>query len=668
MRMRRFKERVFKGAGTQTAALHATQIHATQIHAGAGQGAHGWVELVRALPLLLGLLPLLLASCGMDSAATSAPAKDQTFTWPYVGAKKIGYGQILDPASVYRLDDTPTVQMLFAGLVTLERDLRVAPDAATSWDIDQTGMRYTFHLRPNMHFSDGQPLTAKDFAYSIDRALDPRLCDVFDAQTYGPDSPQGDGVHGSCIPIATGYLQHVLGATAKIAAGTDAGTAASGSAVPALISSGDDPSKGLNIIDPLTLVIRLDAPVSYFLEALTYPTALALEQSFVEKPEWAGGRWVDHLDQGGCSGPFQVSSYGDGAQMTLTPSVAWQEAWGKHLQLQRVLRPLVYNGDDAYTNYRAGKYDYVVVPGTSYNTARGQGDFHEVPTLQTRFIGLNWAKPPFDNLQVRQAFAFALNKQILVDRIEQGAGNPTNHFVPRGMPGYDAALENAPPDRSQSLTGNQTAATTLLKQAQDSCPQSGIFTEKRYAYCRYIVSVGGNPPLPITISYRQVKPVDQALTQGASEQWRNTLGLAITAAPLDDKQFFGASNLPAAHNSMQAWFLGWSADYPDPQDWLSLFFRTPTGSSALYNWSGASDPDVDQLLDDADKELNYDKRMGMYHQVEQWAIDQGGVIPISQEKASWRQRPWVSGFALTPIQTMIDTNWPNVVILAHEGS
>jgi peptide/nickel transport system substrate-binding protein/oligopeptide transport system substrate-binding protein len=266
---------------------------------------------------------------------------------------------------------------------------------------------------------------------------------------------------------------------------------------------------------------------------------------------------------------------------------------------------------------------------------------------------------------VRQAFALALNKQILVDRIEQGAGAPTNHFVPRGMPGYNVNLRNAAPDRTQSLTGNQTAATALLKQAQDACPASGDFSEKRYAYCRYLVGVGGAAPAPITIAYRQINPADQALTQGAVEQWRNALGLTITAAPLDDKAYFGASALGAAHNPLQGWLLGWSADYPDPQDWLSLFFRTPTASSGLYNWSGVSDPEIDQLLDGADKELNYDKRMGPYNQVEQWAIDQVGVIPLTQEKASWRQRPWVSGFTLTPIQTVVSANWPNVVILAH---
>jgi peptide/nickel transport system substrate-binding protein/oligopeptide transport system substrate-binding protein len=610
--------------------------------------------LARTLLLLVGLIPLLLASCSTESVSATSPAKDQTFTWPFVGAKKISYAQILDPALIYRLDDLPTAQMVFTSLVTLDKDLKVAPDAATRWEVAQSGVEYTFHLRPNMKFSDGQPLTAKDFAYSIDRALDPRLCPVYDVQTYGPQGPQGDGIGGSCDNIAATYLTTILGATDKL--GTK------GDNIPSLISQGDDPKKGLNVIDPLTLKIRLTTPVSYFLQALTYPTSFALEQSFVENPQWAGGKWVDNLDKGGCSGPFKVSSYGDGTQMTLVPNPAWQDAWDKHIQIQQVQRPVIYDQDQAYSDYRAGKYDYVVVPSTSYNTARGQGDFHEVPTLSTVFASLNWAKAPFDNLEVRQAFALSLNKQILVDRIEQGAGAPSNHFVPRGMPGYNGNLKNPPPDGTQSLTGNQTAATTLLKKAQDSCPASGDFTLKRYAYCRYIVSVDGKPTQDITFYYRQGKVAQAALAIGAADQWKNSLGLSVKAVGLDDSIFFGENvAVPAAEDPMQGWFLGWISDYPDPQDWLSLFFRSDAG----YNWTGVSDPQIDQLLDGADKELNYDKRMGMYNQVEQWVIDNGGMIPISQEKYSWRQRPWVSGFALTPLQTMIDVNWPNVIILTH---
>src|SRR5215831_1535619 len=101
-----------------------------------GRGAYSRATLSRALLLLVGLIPLLLASCGTDTVSASSPAKDQTFTWPYTGGKKINYDEMLDPASTSQYDDTATVQMLFTGLVKLDKDLKVAPDAAASWDID----------------------------------------------------------------------------------------------------------------------------------------------------------------------------------------------------------------------------------------------------------------------------------------------------------------------------------------------------------------------------------------------------------------------------------------------------------------------------------------------------------------------------------------------------
>jgi peptide/nickel transport system substrate-binding protein/oligopeptide transport system substrate-binding protein len=126
--------------------------------------------------------------------------------------------------------------------------------------------------------------------------------------------------------------------------------------------------------------------------------------------------------------------------MTLVPNPAWETIGGKSLRLQKIQRPVICTLDDAYANYGAGKYDVVAVPSNSFNTPHGRDDVPSEATLSTRFISLNWAKPPFDNLQVRQAFALALNQHILVDRASGGAETSTNQFVPPGMPGYNANL------------------------------------------------------------------------------------------------------------------------------------------------------------------------------------------------------------------------------------
>src|SRR5258707_12566053 len=358
--------------------------------------------------------------------------------------------------------------MIYTSLVTFDRNIGVKADGADKWDIDSPGTIHPFHLRPNMHFSDGTLLGAADFAYSIDRALGPKLCPVADAKTYGPSGPLGDGAQCTAVysadpasdvpPIAATYLGYILGASER-ATGTPG----------SLVSQGDDVHHGLNVLDAQTLRIRLKAPIAYFLEALTYPTAYPVERKLVEDPKNAGGFWVDHLDQGGCSGPFMVKSYGGGRQFTLVPNPYWEAAWGKQLQLTEVDRPMVADQSLGYANYQNGQYDYTVVPLTNFQFAVGQDDFNEVPTLLMYYFGLNWDKPPFDNLSVRRAFSLSLNKQILVDRITNGGGYPTNHIWPLRMPGFQPYLTTPSPAPNPTAACNPQWAADILVQARQKC-------------------------------------------------------------------------------------------------------------------------------------------------------------------------------------------------------
>jgi ABC-type transport system substrate-binding protein len=121
----------------------------------------------QTVALLLGALSLPLAACNaIGSPSTNGDlAASQSFTWPYVDAAgTFGHNEVLDPAEITSLKDTGTTSMLYMGLVTYSPTLTVRPDAAQRWDVDPTGTIYTFHLRPNLKFSDGKPITASDFA------------------------------------------------------------------------------------------------------------------------------------------------------------------------------------------------------------------------------------------------------------------------------------------------------------------------------------------------------------------------------------------------------------------------------------------------------------------------------------------------------------------------
>jgi peptide/nickel transport system substrate-binding protein/oligopeptide transport system substrate-binding protein len=583
----------------------------------------GMARWARVLLPLAGMLALLLSACGQAAPGASL-AKDQRFVWPFVSSDGTNTitGEVLDPSLISSATDFTSASLIYSGLVTLNSSLHVVNDLARSIDVDPTGKKYTFHLLPNLAFSDGKPIHAQDFAYAMDRSLDP-------SNTAG---------------LGITYLGHILGAGDR-----------SAGKVPTIIAQGDNPNAGISVVDDQTLVIRLDAPIGFFLEALTYPTSYPVEKSLVDK--YPGGAWVNHLDQGGCSGPFMVKSYGGGKELSYIPNPNWSKATHHNLILTEIDRPFVTSVDAEYTNYRAGQYDYTDVPDNQSSYARGQDDYREVGELAIDYFGLNFTKPPFDNLQIRQAFDLALQRQVIVDRNTQGGATPTYHIVPQGMPGYDVNLTNPAPDGTQAVTGNQDAAQKLMKQVRANCQgltnSQGVSTDPDY--CPYIM---GNNPQQITFSANGSNQTRVDITRAAAAQWSFILGLNVVEQTVTFKQILNIYTMTPQADPFQAWAVGWLADYPDPQDWLTLQFA----STAPYNASGVSDPALDAEMAKADVEQDPVTRAQDYNQIEQQIVAQVPWIPFMQEKAKWRLRSWVHGFTLNSLAVMPDISWPSVYV------
>jgi peptide/nickel transport system substrate-binding protein/oligopeptide transport system substrate-binding protein len=613
-----------------------------------------------ALPLV-GLLAFLLSACGTPAAGAGALAASQKFVYPFPGPSAVddpNNPNVLDPAEIAAAEDNTTASMIYSGLVTLGPGLTVVNDSAKNIDITPDGKKYTFHLLPDLRFSDGTPITANDFAYAIDRALDPHLCDVTDANgnvttAYG-NSPYGP----NCTYVGQTYLNHILGANDRING--------SGGSDHSVVAQGDNPAKGISVIDPQTLVIRLDTAIGFFLEALTYPTSYPVEKSLVDK--YPKGQWVYHLDEGGCSGPFKIKSYTDKKQIVFVPNPYWaadgrngKSAQQLKLTISEVDRPFIASVDTSYDNYRGSQYDFTEVPGKDYAYARGQDDFHEVGALQIDYFGFNRLVPPFDNTAVRQAFALAINKQLLVDRIYNGGAIPTNHIVPEGMPGYFPDLLTPPPDRTQALTGNQTAAQALIKQAATGCTGD---EQTDHDYCPYIDAAHYTALKEIDVNTNRSNQTRVDFVTAATQEWASVLQLNVQEKTVSLSNIISNTRVAKGASGYGAWAIGWLADYPDPQDFLSLQFR----SNADQNGPHVNDPDLDQTFDKADA-LNdptkVQQRMDLYNQAEQKLVDTVAWLPYLQKKVTWRQRFWVHGFGLNPVFIFPDIGWPSVYITAH---
>src|SRR6266700_1095701 len=367
------------------------------------------------LPALFCLLSMALAACGSSggstqpsngTGSTKAPEAQQVYVYPYPGASQI---RDLDPPLTTDEGVVRVMQMLYTGLVEVDDKLNVVPQMASSWQQSADGLKWTFKLKPNLKFSDGTTITSQDVVYSIDRALKPSL--------------KASGADTFLALIKDAHLRY----TGKI---------------PTLIND------SLLAPDPQTVVIITSQKAAYFLDTITAPVAFVVEKKMIDKYGDAG--YVNHLDEGGSSGPWIISKQDQGKDVIFTPNPYY---YGPHPQLKKLVYVFYQQADTVYKAYQTNQVDEAGVPTTQLDGARAlpNGQLHQIPQLWIGWVTMNYLAKPFDNIKIRQAFALAINKDSITHNIYRDKFQPTNHIVPQGQPGYNSDL--TVPDGTTSTKG-----------------------------------------------------------------------------------------------------------------------------------------------------------------------------------------------------------------------
>src|SRR5579871_6035991 len=262
--------------------------------------------LISQVLVLAASIALILSGCGSSNTTTNL-ASSQKLVFPNVGTQDV---RGLDPALAEDQNSIWALNLIDAGLVTLDgKSLKVVPDLASSWDISADGKTYTFHIRPNLKFSNGDPLTAQDFAYSINRAFAPAQS----GQSYTP----------------TYYLGLIVGGNDR-AAGK----------IPTMIG----PGKGLVVVDDHTLQINITQPALWFLDALTYIVSAPVDQKVVE----ADKNWAQDNNVG--TGPFMLKSWQHKVQLTFVRNPNW---YGTKPTLTEVDMPMIADPDTAWKEFQS---------------------------------------------------------------------------------------------------------------------------------------------------------------------------------------------------------------------------------------------------------------------------------------------------------------------------
>ena len=362
---------------------------------------------------------------------------------------------------------------------------------------------------------------------------------------------------------------------------------------------------GLQAPDAVTLVIELATPDPLFLDKL------ALLFAAVVPAERARQLGDDFTDQPIGSGPFMLREWQRGERLVLARNPHYRRPDRPYLD--GIVESVGVNGELEWLQFLSGEVDVTGIPPADFPAVRrdpaATGQLVRGVILATYYIGLNCQMPPLDDRRVRQALNYAVDKKAVVALLNE-RGVPAKGIVPPGMPGYESA--------ATGYAYDPTRARALLAEAGRS---SGFTTEL----------------------WTQSDDVHIKIAQMVQ---RNLSEVGVT---MDIKQVTWSAFLESIRQPRTAplFNLGWSADFPDPSNFLDVLFhstRTDANNHSFY-----ANPTLDRLLDDARGLAVGPARLERYREAERILVDDAPVILLYHPITYVMLQPRVHGYTIHPI-------------------
>ncbi|MCM3040479.1 peptide ABC transporter substrate-binding protein [Paenibacillus motobuensis] len=422
-----------------------------------------------------------------------------------------------DPAQAQDSQANTVLKMMYEGLVRLDADGKEVPGAAESWDVD--GTKYTFHLRKDAKWSNGDPVTAKDFVFAWERVLSP------DTQPAAPYAYQ---------------LYYI-----KNAEEFNNGTIK------------DFNEVGLKATDDYTLEVELVNPTPYFLGLTSFYTLYPVHQSVKDDAKWATDPSKMIVN-----GPFTLTNWTTGQSLEVTKN---DQYWDKdNIKLNKISMSLVESGATELESYRNGELDRAGAPN-------GEIPSDQIPIVQkelpdeykvkgiagTYYYQFNSKAEPFQNAKIRKAFSMAIDRQAIVDKITMGGQIPAYGVVPEGILGAEGEFRTEHSDK-EYFQENVDEAKKLLEEGM-----------KEEGYTK----------LPdITLIHNNGEGHKKIAT-AAADMWKKNLGVDVKI----QNQEWGVFLKNRQNLDYQIARSGWSADFNDPMTFMDLWMTGAGNNDLGYS-------------------------------------------------------------------------------------
>ncbi|MES2766492.1 MAG: ABC transporter substrate-binding protein [Bacteroidota bacterium] len=558
------------------------------------------------------LIALSFITAGCKKESTDSGFKSAAGGKNYGGTFRInmlrGNPNGLDPVIITSKLADDIAGQIYDRLISLDSNLNIIPELATSWEISPDGKIYTFHLRNDVYFHDnecftnskGRKVVAQDVLYSFTRACDP----------------------STRTAAFWAFKDRVAGATefynSKLLKQTSVQNVS-----------------GFKAIDDTTFSVELTRPFAPFLFTLVNAFGCVLPREAVEK------YGQDYFQHPVGSGPFVFKEWQPDQHILLekNPNYWQRDEAGNQLPfLKGVKISFVQDDKIQLEEFKKGKLEENFTIPTEYfetvldaQTKQPKGEytkynFQSRPALLTWFMDFLCTQKPFDNADVRRAFSYAVDREKIVKYVLKNAPHSAakNGITPPVLPGYE--ISDIP-----GYSYNPEKARELLLKA--GYPNGKDF-----------------PKVELTI-YQEPRLVQVA--EAMQRMFAEVLNVNIEIRQIQFAQLLDM----AEAGKLQFWGTRWYGDYPDAENYINLFDGSlvpQTMSEPSYpNSTRYNNPDVTRLLKEAVATTDITQRNALYKQAETLAMQDAPALMLFYEMHYRLLQPYVRDYPLDAMNRIV---------------
>ena len=503
------------------------------------------------------------------------------------------YPDVFDPQKSSFTNEIVILAQAYEGLTKLNQNQETVPGAAESWEYNEDATQITFTLREGLQYSDGSPLTSENFRYAVERNCDPNTAGQYQSITYD-----------------------IVGCQEFAELGTDD----EGNPVEFTDEEYEAAREALGVSAPdeSTLVLDLTKTAPYYHTIAYMWVFYPVKQEIAEADPEA---WWQSAENHIGNGPFTITGIEEEQLITFEAN---ENYWEGRPILDGI--EYVYQGESsvALEAYRAGDLHIAQVDSALIPEVQGDPEISDeyvaYPVAWTSNWGFNLTQEPFTDRNVRVAFSHAFDRETYCAAVRNGDCTPTLSWIPEGLPG---AIE------TDKYGFDPEAAVQALAESE----------------------YGGPENLPeIRMYYNSDDPLNTARAEWVAGQYRDILGVELQLEPTEGTALVDLRKSPETFPQLLL-VAGWIQDYPDPQNWLSVYW---TCDAVFATRMGYCNEEFDALVEQGDTTVDPEARLEFYRQAGELLVEDVPGPFLYNPQNTVLVKPEVTGYTAGAS----DAEWP----------